>query len=529
MKNYIIISFVACCLSVQLTFAEPVQDIGALLGEAIEDINFQDFDIAEKKLTQVLESEPENPYAKYYMASLLAQTKRAKTAIPYLESIKDYSNLFPDYQHLLTSTYMAANMPEKAIPIYKSMLEQNPFDFENIFQYAIALEQGGQYDYAMVYYHQLTQSNSPYADAAHFQLGNMMMAFGANRHANAQFNQIETTSVYATTAKEYQASLVSTLKPFSLYLSAEYFINDNPGSASSTYAKGAVPQAAPQSSAGQTWVAALSSTAWEVNYKLQTKFAYTYYATTYNENFAKSNNFTGHFFAPTLTYTFSPQLKLEGKLDYQIFNLGEDNLSNNYGGSLKLNYNAKDNLSSLYASLSYMRKRYNHAFGAVGFEVDMQYLDANSPTLGTGGYIIYSDTGAMLSIDYSLLFERTLTNTNAVLNEKAQDSVFREHSLSLNHHLPLSTIYQGISFDVSAGYTYRNYLNPQSGTSLPSIKPGNYFTAQTTTASTKIQYNISTTYNLNVVLGYDWAKATSQATELSYTQTRYYTQLSGSY
>ncbi len=524
-----IIMVTTCWLLVQPIFAEPVQDIGALLGEAIEDINFQDFDIAERKLTQVLQVEPENPYAKYYMASLLTQTKRAKEAVPYLESIKDSANLFPDYQRLLASTYMAAGTPEKAIPIYKAMLEENPLDEENMFQYANALEQNGEYNRAMAYYHQLIKTDSAYADAAHFQLANIMMIFGANRHANEQFGRIADTSAYAATVKAYQTSLAPALKPFGLYLSAEYFVNDNPGSASSTYAKGAVPQAAPQSSAGQTWVASLSSAAWEINYKLQTKFAYTYYTTLYRESFAKSNDFTGHFFAPTLTYAFSPQLKLEGKIDYQILNLGEYNLSHNYGGALNLRYTAKDSLSSWYASISYIRKRYNQAFGDVGAKVNMQYLDANSPTLGAGGYIIYSDAGAMFSMDYSLLFERTLTNTNAVLNEKAQDSVFREHSLSLNHHLPLDTISQGLSFDVSAGYTFRNYLNPQSGTSLPSIKPGNYFTAQTTTASAKIQYGMGTAYNLNVVLGYDWTKATSQATELSYDQTRYYTQLSGSF
>jgi hypothetical protein len=463
------------------------------------------------------------------MGSLLSQTKRAIAAIPYLESVKDFSDLFPDYQHLLTSTYMSAGMPKKAIPIYKAMLEKNPFDSENIFQYANALEQSGEYDYAIVYYHQLTKENSSYADAANFQLGNIMMLFGANRHANALFSHIADTSAYASTAKKYQVSLAPALKPFNLYLSTEYFINDNPGAASSTYAKGAVPQAVAKSSAGQTWVASLSSASWEINYRLQTKLAYTYYTTSYRENFAKSNNFTGHFFAPTLTYAFSPQLKLESKFDYQVFNLGEDNLSNNYGVALNLRYNAKDNLSSWYTSLSYMRKRYNHAFGSVGAKVDMQYLDANSPTIGAGGYIVYSDYYAVLSIDYSLLFERTLKNTNAVLNEKAQDSVFREHNLSINHHLPLDTISQGLSFDVSMGYTYRNYLNPQSGTSLPSIKPGNYFTAQTTTVNTKIQYDIGTAYNLSVILGYDWVKASSQATELSYAQTRYYTQLSGSY
>ncbi len=440
MKRHIIISFIICCLSAQLSFAEPAQDTGALLGEAIEDINFQDFDIAEKKLTQVLAVEPENPYAKYYMASLLSQTKRAREAVPYLESIKDSADLFPDYQHLLTSTYMAADMPEKAVPIYKAMLDENPLDAENIFQYANALEQNGAYERAMAHYRQLTKSDSSYADAANFQLGNIMMAFGANRHANEQFNHIADTSAYAATAKEYQASLAPALKPFSLYLSAEYFINDNPGSASSTYAKGAVPQAAAKGSAGQTLVAALSSTAWEINYRLQTKLAYTYYTTSYSESFAKSNDFTGHFFAPTLTYAFSPQLKLESKIDYQIFNLGAYNLSNNYGGALNLRYTAKDNLSSLYASLSYMRKRYNQNFGAVGTTVNMQYLDANSPTLGAGGYLVYSDYYAVLSIDYSLLFERTLTNANAVLNEKAQDSVFREHSLSISHHLPLEAL-----------------------------------------------------------------------------------------
>jgi hypothetical protein len=177
-----------------------------------------------------------------------------------------------------------------------------------------------------------------------------------------------------------------------------------------------------------------------------------------------------------------------------------------------------------------MRKRHNHAFGAAGATVDMQYLDANSPTFGAGGYLVYSDYYAVLSLDYSLLWERTLTNTNAVLNEKAQDSVFREHSLSINHHLPLDgLVYQGLSFDVSLAYSFRNYLNPQSGTSLPSIRPGNYFTAETSTAGAKLLYDIGTSYHLNTVLGYDWANATSQATELSYKQTRYYVQLSGSY
>jgi len=528
-KKTLFLCFFFCVALPYASLAGAQVNTGALLGEAIEDINFQDFEIAEQKLTQVLKVEPENPYAKYYMASLLSQTKRPAAAVPLLESIKPSANLFPDFYTLLASVYLSADLPKKALPIYQQMYEDDMSDSERAFQYANALEQAGDIDLALAYYHLLTSKDTPYTDAAHFQIANVYMQLGANQTAYHELSHLKQSEAYGATAIAYQESLEGSFRPISIFLSGEYFYSDNPGAISSTYAKGAVPQVAAQGSAGQTLIASLSSMNWEISPHWQSKFAYTYFASFYTESFAKSSEFTGHFFTPSITYALSPQWQIEGKLDYQLLFLGPNKLSNNYGAGISVNYTTKDQVYNAHASLNYTLKRHNPAFGDAGATINMQYLDANSTALAAGGYLIYSDYNAVFSLDYNLLLENTLSQSNPILSEKAKDSEFREHTLSLNHHLPFAGDYEGLSFDISLSYSYRNYLNPQSGTSLPSIKPGNYFTAETTNAGVKIQYLVYPEYNINVALGVDSNQGKSQAVELSYAQTKYYGQISGSY
>ncbi len=501
--------------------------LGLLLGEAIEDINFQSFDEAERKLKQVLAAEPNNPYAMYYMGSLLIQTKRAAEAIPYLEYSVQSEPRFEGDEKLLASAYMGANLPEKALPIYRSLFDKEPENEEYTFLYAQALEKSGETDFALKLYGKLIANKGAYADASIFQTGVIVVNLGAYKHASTTFRHINAKSAYGDAAASYISSLKPATKPISLFVSYEYFYNDNPGSVTSTYAKGAVVQAPPKGSTGGTAIASFSTSAWEISERLQTRLAYTVFDTAHTETIAQSNDVTGHFITPSMTYAFSSGLKLEIKPEYQIINLGKYNLSNNYGGTLTLRYNTPDRMKNGYINASFFRKYYNENFGEAGATVNMQYLDSNSPMLGTGGSMVYSSLNSVFSVDYSLLLERTLDNTNAVLNEKAQDSVFREHSLTLSNHLPLDNILKESSLDVSAAYIFRNYLNPQSGTSLPSIKPGNYLTASTTKASVKFLGKLWR--ELNFTIGFDWAKATSHATELTYAQNRYFGQLSYSF
>ncbi len=506
--------------------------LGLLLGESIQDINFQDFDKAETKLKTVLEAEPNNRYAKFYMGSLLYQTSRPAKAIPYLEDVLSSDLRFEGDSALLAACYLAADMPEKALPIYEALLAEDPSNEANAFQYATALEKTGESERAKAYYQSIIEAQGQYADAARFQLGIIKMQLGAYRSASDQFRQIDPKSAYGPTAKSYLDALAPTLKPVSLFVSYEYFYNTNPGSATSTFAKGAVIQTPPKASRGQTVSASLFTGAWEISDRIQSRFSYTYYGTFHTDSSAKSNDFVGHFVTPSASLAITPEWKLEGKIEYQLFDLGKHRLSMNYGGTLSLNYARTDGRRSAYASLNYMRKRYTNNFGDPGIQVDMTYLDANSPTLGLGGSITYSSLNAVLGADYKLLFERTLENTNPLLNEKSRDSAYREHSITLNHHLPFGgfvSMLDKLSMDISLGYSYRGYRYQQSGTSLPSIKPGNFLTAVTRKASGKFQYLLWPKYSLNLAAGADWARAKSSSTELSYQQARYFGQLSASF
>ena len=507
--------------------ANEQSDLGLLLGEAIEDINFQSFDEAENKLMQVLAAEPNNPYAMYYMGSLLIQTKRPAEAIPYLEYSVQSEPRFEGDQKLLASAYMGADLPEKALPIYRSFYASDPDNEEYIFLYAQSLEKNGEADFALKLYEKLITNNGAYSNASIFQKGVMEVNLGAYQHAISTLQRIDSQSAYGNAATSYITSLEPATKPVSLFVSYEYFYNDNPGSATSTYAKGAVVQADPKGSTGGTAIASVSTAAWEISERLQTKLAYTVFDTAHTEALAQSNDITGHFISPSMTYAFSPSLKLKFKPEYQVINMGEYNLSNNYGGTVTLRYNTADRMKNGYINAGFFKKFYNESFGNPGASVNMQYLDSNSPMIGAGGSMVYSSFNSVFSVDYSLLLERTLDNTNAVLNEKAQDSVFREHSLTLSNHLPLNQVLKDTSLDVSVGYIFKNYLNPQSGTSLPSIKPGNYLTASTTKASVKFLGKLWK--DINFTIGFDWAEATSHATELAYSQKRYFGQLSYSY
>jgi len=499
----------------------------SLLRKAIEHYQFQDFEKAGQGLREVLHAEPGNITAHYYLGLVLQQTGKAREALPHLEIAARSKNPPEGIEGVLASAYMAAGQPEKAVPYYRRQHQAFPDNEAATFKYASALQATGNDDEASALFRSLIAKNGRYASPARYQLGVTLTKLGAYSSAVEQFNAVNPKSPYGNAASTYMDALASATRPLNVYLSAEYFYNDNPSTSSSLIT---ATKDTGGGSQGATLIGQASTRALQVNDRLQAKLAYLYYGVFYTKDFAKDNNFVGHFINPSLTYHLSSRDTVALKGDIQFYFFNQQHLSNNFGATLTGTHNFKgDHSVSLHAA--YIDKAYNGNYNSSGTITSLKYLDARSWSAGIGGTAVASpDWAASLTVDYTFSNERTKSQADATLNAKALDSRYREHAASADLTLPspFEGILSRLSLIGNMSYSQKDYPNAQSGNVYSDVT-NLTIKARSLTWGGKLKFEIWKKIRLNAVLAYKQNLSHSHTNTLTYDTNRYSGQLTAYY
>ncbi|MDQ6987240.1 MAG: tetratricopeptide repeat protein [Mariprofundaceae bacterium] len=534
-------SIIFCSLAVFiLAVAMPGQAHADLMQDAVMDYQFQDFKEAEKKFRKVLEQHPDDISAHYYMGLVLQQNGKLKEAIEHLELVKFKSKDTPveGIDDALASAYSAAEMPEKALPIYKKKYAADKKDDANALAYAKALQSSGDIPAARVIYRTLIEKNSPQKDAARFQMAQSFVASKAYATAMGELKEIDAKSPYGPAAKSYMDALAPAVKPISLYLSSEWYFHDNPGSASSSRLPGTTTAVTPGSQ-GLTQIAALNTRAFEWTEKLKVKIAYLYYAMLHRTKKAKTNDFVGHFINPEITYQATKSINIALKGDIQFFYFAHQKLSFNSGGKLTTTW-TDDRGDNIALQGNFIAKNYtNHFFSAgastavLSTSTSLAYLDAKKIGIGISTSLVGPDEKGSLSIEYAFNMERpTHTNSaDANLAAKSSDSKFNEHAVRIDGSIPFPGKYSQFSLLGNYSYSYRDYRNKQDAGGLlyPEI-PGQFITAVSSTYGAQIQINDFVKirgHGISASFGYEHNKAHATAPSLSYKSNKYMGSFSG--
>jgi len=503
-----------------------------LMDEAVRDFQFQDYQLAEEKFIAELKSSPDNITAHYYLGIIYQQQKKYNLAIKHLEVVANAPVKAEGIDGALARTYLDAGKPEKALPILRKQYKENPDNEQAAFDYAKALEATGHMDEATVIYEGIIKRNGPLADASKYQLGQLLTNIGAYTSAVEYMQAINPSSPYGGVAKSYQDALQPATKPLSLYLSSEFFYNDNPGTTSSSLTPGATAVATSNRGAqGTTFIAALNTRSFEPSYRTRMKFGYLYYGTFYLQDFAKDYNFVGHFINPSIGYKINANTDIELKGDAQFFFYNQQKLSLNFGGTLTTTYRSDRNSINLH--MGFLKKKYNDHYTQAGTPASLAYLDAHTSSIGLGGTLTAPKWGGSITADYTYNMEK-MTRTgdsNTVLAAKAKDSEFREQAIRLNAVLPLSLHPARLAILGGMNYSYKDYVNPQSGNPL-SLYPtlgGQRIQSILLTYNAQIQMHLWEKYGVNLNIGFEQSNSHSQAAALTYKSNRYFGQLSGSF
>ncbi|MDX8401212.1 MAG: hypothetical protein R8K47_01125 [Mariprofundaceae bacterium] len=497
--------------------------LAEVLTRAIEDYQFQEYDRARAGFDAVLRAEPANPYALHYLGRLELETGHFGRAADLLEQQIATGYRFEGDAEMLADACLKAGRIGKAERVISDLLRAHPGKSSLIFLRARLRERQQRLDEALGDYAGLF-SDSAHADAAHFQAGGIYYRMQAYRAAREQFSAVRAGSAYGAAAKQYLEALAPLLRPISLNVSVQAFHNDNPGAASSKRASGAIPSVTVPSF-GTMAIAGITSAALEAGLHARLQLGYTYLNIAHRNKDARSNDFAMHSLSGTASWIFSPSWRLDATGSWQYNLLDRKRLSNVYTASLAAAYANEDPAWQGRFGIGATLKRHNASFGTPPYVTDMTYLDADSPFAEVALSRFFAN-GGYLQGSYRFEIERTLRNINPVLDQKSRDSRYRQHNLSASGHLPMSGSWRRLSLDVSASYFYRSYQYPQSGISLPSIKPGRYLRAIGTSADVMLSVLLWERGQLAFTAGYHREQTLSDARELSYRQNKYYGQLS---
>ncbi|HXH65316.1 MAG TPA: tetratricopeptide repeat protein [Mariprofundaceae bacterium] len=499
-------------------FAQSPDD---LLNQAILDYNAQDYARAEKEFAQVLDREPGNLTAHYHLGMLLIQSD-PKQALVHLQYVAQSPVHAPGIRAALAEAYQAAGMYEKALPLWRDLHAQHPENREYTFQYAVALQSEESNQEARRLYQGLVASGDPtYADLSRYQLGVMLADLGSYNLAAEQFGTIPKDSPYGKPARDYLESLAPVTRPLSIYLSGEYFYNDNPGAASSVYLGTApTPSAASQ---GSTWIGRLSTRQLEFTPHWRARLSYLFYGTFYLQTDARQYDFVGHYLNPELSYHPNARTSLVIKGDLEHYEFSHQWLNDNAGLTLSAIWKySPAHAYRVYAS--YLNKQYTDNYQGTS----LRYLNADAYSLGLGTTAASASWHTKLSIDYTYTLERTNKNNDPVIGPASLDSRYREMAIQLKAELPVPGTSDRLTLLPDYKYAYRNYPHVQSGTLYTDI-PGQYMQEKMTTWSVRLQAMLSRKYHLALAAGYEDNLSKAQTTILTYRYRRYFGRISAYY
>jgi len=507
-----------------MVISMPGQAYADLMQDAVLDYQFQDFKESENKFRQIIEQDPDNISAHYYMGMVLQQTGKLNEAVSHLEFVMEKSKTTPvaGIEDALSAAYTAAGMHEKALPFHKKKYEENKDDDALAFAYAKALQSAGYLQPARAMYQNLIDKKGPHADAARFQMVQIILANKAYATAIEQLNEIDEESPYGPAAKAYKKALVPAVKPFNLYVSSEWFNNNNASSGSSRINQGG----GRIGSHGLTQIVSLTSRGYEWAEKLKAKLGYVYYGMFHSNIDAKSNDFVGHFVNPSLTYQITKSINTELKGDIQYFYYAHQRLSINLGGTSTTTWTGADGDNiALHGNL--ITKKYTTQFLSSGPTTpgtysSLNYLDARSAGIGIAGTLVDKSQKGSLTVDYTFNMDRPrhTRSSDITLAAKSADSKYNEHSLRINGTLPLTKWSQTASLLGNTSYSYKYYLNPQdTGGLVYAGLGGQHVKATTLVYGLKLQftdiYKIGR-HGINANMGYEQTIANSAASALTY-------------
>jgi len=499
-----------------------------LMQDAVLDYQFQDFEQAEDKFRQIIEQDPDNISAHYYLGMVLQQNGKVKEAVSHLELVKEKTapGQVEGIDDALASAYIAAGTPEKALPIYKMQHEKNRQDESLSFTYAKALQASGDAKAARSIYQTLIASKGQYADAARFQMAQIFTDKKAYATAMQQLNEIDEKSPYGDAAKSYKDALAPAVKPLSLYVSSEWFYNSNASSKSSDIlGQGSTPVG----SQGLTQIVALNSRPFEWTEDLRAKIGYLYYGMFHRSKVAKSNDFYGHFINPALTMHTTPNTQIELKGDIQLFYFAHQKLSNNMGGTLTATWESDDGNEVVLHS-SFLDKKHTTSFFSAGTSTSLAYLDAKAIRVGISGSLT-DESERFLSVDYNFKMERPTHTGSAdpIIGPKSRDSKYNEHALQIDASLPFTGWLSQVSISGSASYSYKNYLNRQDAAGLNTDAAGLLIKAISASYGGKLQIKDVVKiwgYGVNTSAGYEHSNSRSKASALTYKGNKYMGEIS---
>jgi len=525
--------FLSTCIFLALSTSPlHAQTVKELLNEAVQDYQFQDFDEAEKKFRSVVDQAPGNLTAHYYLGVILLQKKKPEEAIQFLEHAAK-SPARPDgIDKVLGQAYVAADKPEKALPLYKGLMEKEPNNDAYAYEYANTLKATGNTKSAIGIYEQLIAKGGSYADASRYQLGQIYTDMGAYGSAVSLFEDVDSNSPYRKVADSYIKALERTTRPLSFYLSSKYYYDTNPKSAST------ITGSAGQGGGSQatTLIGLISTRQWEITPELRTKASYMFYGKYHVQGFAQSSDFAGHFLNPQISYHPNKDLEYLLKIDLQKFYYNHQFLSDNIGATFTATHNLTSQFSwNLHAA--YLQKRHTESYASSGTTTSLAYLDANTSSFGGGATYTVKDWGGSLSVDYTFNNEKTVetNNPNTTLANKARDGRAREHAVRVDANIPFTGILDRFSLASSYSYSKKNYLNVQTpdplnlGLGLYSDVQGQKINSTLQTYDIKLNATIWKPWGLKASAGYEYTRGKSATTSLTYASRKYYGTLSASY
>jgi len=525
-----------CLIPIGTPLPSHAETLKETLQSAIQDYNFQDYDQAEEKLRRVIQKAPGNQTAHYYLGVILLQKKQPEEAIKYLEHVSKSPERPSGINKVLGQAYVGVGQPEKALPLFRQLSDREPENNAYAFQYAGILKTTGDSKAAKSIYQRLISKDGTHANASRYQLGQIYSDMGAYNSAVSEFDAVDQKSPYRKAADNYTKALARATRPLSLYLSTKYFYDDNPKSAN-TIIGGSTSQSG--GSQGYTLIGMLSTRQLEITPKLRAKLSYMFYGNFYLQGFAKSSDFIGHFLNPQISYHPDDSLELLLKVDLQRFNYNHQKLSDNIGATFTGTHIVNDQFSwNLHTA--YLQKRHTKKYASINSQTSvksttsLKYLDANIRSIGGGGTVTAKDWGASFTVDYTFNDERTTETGATTLSAKSSDGRSIEHAIHASANIPFKGVFERFSIAPSYSYSYKDYLNPQTGVLYPAgaDQPditGKQVSSKLKTFDIQLKALIWKPLGLKAALGYEHASSKSEVKSLTYKSRKYYGQLSASY
>ena len=513
-------------LSTSAIHAQPVRE---LLDEAIQDYQFQDFDLAEEKFRSIVDQAPGNLSAHYFLGVILTQKGKYEEAIEHLEHVAKAPVKVDGIDAALAQAYQGAEQFDKALPLNKKAYLASPNNDAAAFQYGVNLQKTGANAEAKKIYAQLIKKNGVYTGPAHYQMGEMLYNEQSYIAAVKEFEAVDPESPYGAAAKAYSTALAPLTRPFTAYLSTEYFYNDNVNAGSKT---GTIT-AGKLGSQGFTLIGLLSTRQYELTNSIKAKLGYLYYGILHSVNNgpaqnAKAYDFNGHFINPEITFHPSQNMDFKLKGDIQLFNYNHQKLGDNYGGTFTATRYLESKQGSANLHAAYIEKRYTGSYtstatnGLVSTQ-PLTYLDANTWSYGVGATYSGKMWPASLTVDYTFNDEKTINAT-----AKARDSEYKEHVIRADAMLPFTGSLSRFSLLGNLSFSKKKYSNIQSGLVYSDIA-GSHASANLTTVGVKLQGMLWQKIGLTASVGYESSESRSNTTLLSYKSNKYMGQLSASY